>query len=147
MTNEEWYKYTEKILRSYRRNVESALRVQEELDILRECGDMAGMRYAEGHASGSGDPVLSYVMRAEGLENKLKRIKRRVRVVERLREDLRNGEIITVTSSRNLLRILTEHYIDGLTVTEFLRITSWVRSTFYARRRELVMIAGEYLRA
>ncbi len=93
MTNEEWYKYTEKILRSYRRNVESALRVQEELDILRECGDMAGMRYAEGHASGSVDPVLSYVMRAEGLENKLKRIKRRVRAVERLREDLRNGEI------------------------------------------------------
>ncbi len=147
MTNEEWYKYTEKILHSYRRNVESALRLQEEIDILRECGDMAGVRYAEGHTSGSGDPVLSYVMRVEGLESRLKRIKRRVRAVEKLREDLRNGEIITVTSPRNLLRILTEYYIDGLTVTEFLRITSWVRSTFYARNRELVMIAGEYLRA
>ncbi len=147
MTNEEWYKYTEKVLHSYRRNVESALRVQQELDILRECGSMAGMKYAEGGISGSGNPVLSYVMRAEGLENKLKRILRRVLAVERLREDLQNGGVITVTKPRNLLRILTEYYIDGLTVTEFLRQTSWVRSTFYARKRELVMIAGEYLRA
>ena len=147
MTNEEWYKYTEKVLRSYRRNVESALRVQEELDILRECGSMAGMKYAGGHTSGSGDPVLSYVMRSEGLENKLKRIMRRVKAVEKLREDLRNGEIITITSPRNLLRILTEYFIDGLTVSEFLRQTSLVRSTFYVRKRELVTIAGEYLRA
>lgn len=147
MTNEEWYKYTEKVLHSYRRNVESALGVQEEIDILRECGDIARMRYAEGHSSGSVDPVLLFVMRVEGLENKLKRIMRRVKAVEKLREDLRNGEVITVTKPRNLLRILTEHFIDGLTVTEFCRQTSWVRSTFYARRRELVMIAGEYLRA
>ena len=36
---------------------------------------------------------------------------------------------------------------EYLTVSEFLSIHNWVRSTFHARKHELVLIAGEYLRA
>ena len=59
---------------------------------------------------------------------------------------LEKGRVITVTKPRNLLLILDGYYIPGLTVNEFLTVFSWSRSIFYVRRRELVMVTGEYLR-
>ena len=148
MRAKEYYRYTERVLYSYRHNVEMSGKLSGELDMLRAKGDMSGQSYGNaGRVSGVSDPVLSYVMKAEELEHKLKRVMRRVKAVDSLREDLRLGKVITITSPRNLLRILAEHYIDGVTVSEFLRYTHWVRSTFYARKHELVLIAGEYLRA
>ena len=148
MRAKEYYRYTEKVLYSYRHNVEMSEKLLGELDMLRAKGDMIGQSYGNaGSISGVSDPVLSYVMKVEGLEHKLKRVIRRVKAVDSLREDLRTGKVITITSPRNLLRILAEHCIDGVTVSEFLRYTHWVRSTFYARKHELVLIAGEYLRA
>lgn len=148
MRAKEYYRYTENVLYSYRHNVEMSEKLLGELDMLRAKGDMIGQSYGNaGSISGVSDPVLSYVMKVEGLEHKLKRVIRRVKAVDSLREDLRTGKVITITSPRNLLRILAEHCIDGVTVSEFLRYTHWVRSTFYARKHELVLIAGEYLRA
>ena len=148
MTNEEYYRYTEKVLHSYKRNVGTSEKLAEELDMLREVGDIQGQSYGNAvNMSAVSDPVLAYVIKVESIEKKLKRIKRRVKAVDRLREDLRECKVITIASPRNLLRILTEYYIEGLTVNEFLSIHNWIRSTFYVRKRELVIIAGEYLRA
>ena len=147
MTNEEYYRYTEKVLYSYKNNVNVSEKLIGELDMLRNAGDISGQSYGNsGKVSGILDPVLAYVMRVEGLESKLKRVMRRVKAVDTLREDLRNGNVITVTSARDLLKILNEHYIEKQTVSAFLGIHNWVRSTFYARKHELVLIAGEYLR-
>ena len=81
------------------------------------------------------------------LERRLRRMTRRVIAVESLREDLRKGAVVTITSPRNLQTILEDYYMAGSTVRDFLEMTHWVRSTFYVRRRELVIITGEYLRA
>ena len=79
------------------------------------------------------------------LEASLGRQMRRVKAVDQMRKDLEAGKVITITSPRNLLKILESYYVAGVSVREFLEITHWVRSTFYVRRRELVMITGEYL--
>lgn len=81
------------------------------------------------------------------LEVRLKRVMRRVSAVDRLREDLVNGRVITVTKPENLVLVLDKYYIAGVTIYEFLNTFHWSRSIFYVRRRELVMITGEYLRA
>lgn len=143
------YRYAEKVLYSYRPNLEEASTLELELDILREAGDVKAQQYEQisGKVSGISDPVSDYVSEVMRLEARLKRVMRRVSAVDRLREDLVNGCVITNTKPKNLLLILDKFYIAGVTVYEFLSTFHWSRSIFYVRRRELVMITGEYLRA
>ena len=148
MTDEE-YRYAERVLYRYKGQREKCAELASEVAILRERGDLRGQDYnacAGVHGSIS-DPVARYVEEVMKLEGRLRRMTRRVKAVDRLREDLRNRAVITITSPRNLLRILEDYYMAGVTVSDFLAVTHWVRSTFYVRRRELVMVAGEYLRA
>ncbi len=146
MTDDE-YRYAEKVLYSYRRNVETSERLSEELRRLWASGDVHGQSYGQIATGGSGDPVARHVDEILRVEARLKRILRRVKAVDEMRKDLREGNVITITSGRNLLLILDGYYIPCLTVNEFLTAFCWSRSIFYVRRRELVMITGEYLRA
>ena len=146
MTDDE-YRYAEKVLYSYRRNVETSERLSEELRRLWASGDVHGQSYGQIATGGIGDPVARHVDEILRVEARLKRILRRVKAVDEMRKDLREGNVITITSGRNLLLILDGYYIPCLTVNEFLTAFCWSRSIFYVRRRELVMIAGEYLRA
>ncbi len=148
MTEQE-YRYAEKVLYSYRRDNEKASTLSAELEILREAGDVRVQSYngLVENVQGISDPVASHVEKVMSLERRLKRVLRRVKAVDQMREDLQNDRVITITSKRNLLLILDGYYIPCLTVNEFLTAFCWSRSIFYVRRRELVMIAGEYLRA
>ena len=146
MTGNE-YRYAEKVLYGYRRNAETAARLSEELRSLREVGDVHGQSYGQSIRGGKSDPVARHVDEVMSLEGRLKRVMRRVEAVDRMREDLRTGNVITITTGKNLLLILDEYYISGRTASEFVSVYRCSRSMFYVRRRELVMIAGEYLRA
>ncbi len=145
MTEKE-YGYAERALYSYRRNKEKASTLAAELEILREAGDVHGQGYGQTAAVLNADPVARHVDEVMRLESRLRKVMRRVTAVDRMREDLRNGKVITITKPRNLLLILDGYYIPGATVNEFLTVFCWSRSIFYARRRELVMVTGEYLR-
>ncbi|MBQ3447314.1 MAG: hypothetical protein IJG37_06710 [Synergistaceae bacterium] len=143
------YRYTERVLYRHKDTEKKCEELALEIAELRVKGDVQGQRYnacAGVHGSVS-DPVARHVEEVLRMERRLRRMSRRMRVVESLRDDLRNGGVVTVTHPRNLLRILEDYYIAGSTVLEFLELTHWVRSTFYVRRRELVMVTGEYLRA
>lgn len=146
MTENE-YRYAEKVLYSYRRNNETCAGLSEELQALREAGDVHGQSYGQIAAGGGNDPVARHVDEVMRIESRLKRIQRRVSAVDEMRKDLRAGNVITITKPKNLLLILDGYYIPGATVNEFLTAFCWSRSIFYVRRRELVMIAREYLRA
>ncbi len=148
MTDDE-YRYAEKVLYSYRQDNEKASILAAETDILREAGDVRVQSYnvSGGSVQSISDPVARHVEKVMSLERKLKRVLRRVKAVDRMREDLQNDRVITITSKRNLLLILDGYYIPCVTAREFLSVVRWSRSIFYVRRRELVMIAGEYLRA
>ncbi len=133
----------------YKREAEKCAELAVEIAAMREKGDVQGQNYrADIKASGvMSDPVARHVETIITLERKLSCLSRRVRAVDQLREDLAKKSVITITSPRNLLRILEEYYIAQATVSEFLIQTHWVRSTYYVRRRELVILMGEYLRA
>ena len=148
MTDDE-YRYAEKVLYSYRRDNEKVSTLAAELEILREAGDVRVQSYnvSGGNVQGISDPVARHVEKVMSLERRLKRVLRRVKAVDVMREDLQNDRVITITSKRNLLLILDGYYIPCVTAREFLSAVRWSRSVFYVRRRELVMIAGEYLRA
>ena len=143
------YRYAERVLYRHKDSVKKCAEMASEIAELRAKGDVPVQSYkacAGVHGSVS-DPVARHVEEIMRQERRLQRMVRRVQAVESLREDLRNGAVITITSPRNLLKILEDYYMAGTMVSDFLTSTHWVRSTFYMRRRELVIITGEYLRA
>lgn len=148
MTDDE-YRYAEGVLYGYKRQAKKCEELAFEIATLSAKGDIHGQSYSAsvGVHGATSDPVARHVEEVMTLERRLRRMMRRVEVIDRLREDLHSGEVITITSPRNLIKILEDYYMAGSTVSEFLAATHWVRSTFYVRRRELVMITGEYLRA
>ena len=145
---EKEYRFTECVMYGYKRDAEKCADLALEIDALRGNGDVQGQNYSAdiNNHGGVSDPVARHVEKIMKLEHKLKRLLRRVGAVTRLRENLTTENIITITKPRNLLKILDDYYIAKATVSEFLRQTHWGRSAFYMRRRELVMLAGEYLR-
>ena len=146
---EKEYRYAERVMYGYKREAEKCAELAVKIATMREKGDVQGQNYrADINAhSLTSDPVARHVETIMKLEHRLSCLSRRVRAVDQLREDLTMESVITITSPRNLLRILEDYYIAQATVSEFLIQTHWVRSTYYVRRRELVMLMGEYLRA
>lgn len=142
------YRYTERVLYMHKDTVRKCAEIALEIATLRAKGDVQGQSYkaCAGVHGGVSDPVARHVEEVLRMERRLRRMCRRVKAIESLRDDLRSSSVITVTRPCNLLRILEDYYLAWSTVLEFLEKTRWVRSTFYVRRRELVMIAGEYLR-
>ena len=147
MTAEKRYKVAEKVLRGYSSNVDEATKLMEEVSRLRDGGDVHAQSY-EVHTGSGGvsDPVAEYVSRLMRAEHRLAVLMRRISVVDRLRADLLAGNVITTTSPRNLILILEMHYISGLTVSEVVSFLRWSRSIFFVRRKELLSLAGEYIR-
>ena len=147
MTDEE-YRYAERVLYQHKGTVMKCAELSAEIAEMRSKGDIQGQSYnsCAGVQGGVSDPVARHVEEIMRLERRLRRMTRRVLAVESLREDLRKGAVVTITSPRNLQTILEDYYMAGSTVRDFLEMTHWVRSTFYVRRRELVIITGEYLR-
>ena len=148
MTDKE-YRYAERVLYGYKGQAEKCAELRLKIAELRAKGDVQGQSYnfGSGVHSTVSDPVSRHVGEVMKLEASLRRQMRRVKAVDQMRKDLEAGKVITITSPRNLLKILEGYYVAGSTVREFLEATHWVRSTFYVRRRELVMITGEYLRS
>ena len=148
MSDDEYYRYAEKCLYGYRRNEERAEQLREELRQLRDAGDVKAQSYGlqNSGAGGYSDPVGMYVENIERAEHALHRLERKVKPIARLRNDLQEGSVITVTSPHNLIRVMEEYFFENKKVMEFLRITRWGRSTFFNRRYELVSLTLENLR-
>ncbi len=147
-SNDKVYKYAEKCLYSYRKNEAKALQLREEIGQLRETGDVRCQSYElqSGMNGVNSDPVGRYVESLERLEQQIFRLERKVKPIAGLRQDLKQGTVITVTSAKNLLLVMEGYYFECQTVSRFLSVMRWARSTFFNRRSELLSLTVEYLK-
>ena len=146
MKNETRYRYIEAFLKGYIRDSLSLLKCQNELAKLAVKGDVNCQQYDQRVKTiNSSDPVSRHAEAIINLEQKIARLKSRVDAVDMLRDKLDRGDVNAITSPRKLLQLLDDHYIGGCSMREFLRINHWGRSIFYARRRELLTVAEDYL--
>ena len=138
------YRYAEKCLRRYPRNVILTAVLSEKIAVLKSSSDIHVQDYGGrvNSSAGYADPVNSYVHRLLDLERRLSVIERSTLPITRLQEDLLSS---SETMSRHYLRILQDFYFGGHTVSWMLGQTRWSRSTFYSRRFSVVRLAAEYL--
>lgn len=142
-----FYRAIENTLCSYIRDSLLIKKYQAELDQVIMAGDVKCQQYSqEKKVGGNSDPVACHVDKIIALERKIYKLSTQINAIDRLREDLKNETVITLSNPANLLLILNEYYINVLRQREFLRMVRWSRAIFYARRNELIIIAGNYLR-
>ncbi len=141
--NKHIYRYAEKCLYSYRKNLSLLEGFSNELEILRSCGDVHAQDYSGriNSSAGNADPIHGYVHKILTLERKIESLIRRTKPITCLHEYLQSS---LDTMHKHYLRILELYYFAHIPITRIIEITRWNRSTFYSRRYSLVCIAVSY---
>ena len=99
-----------------------------------------GQNY-DGHAiNGVSDPVSEVTARIIAIEGRITRLERKVKGVERLRDDL-SGSDLRYSQMRQILELKYINHEDNIETQEAMAISS---STFWRRVRELLYIARKY---
>ena len=142
------FRYVEKRLYTYIYDLEKLQELQSRLEYLRGSGSVHAQGYDAINAGGGlySDPVSEYYDQIERAERAVRKMRRRVEPVRRLLEDLNNPDALDVSRNSYHMAILEKFYFQKIPMTEFLRLTHWSRTAFYARRLDLVNRARGYLR-
>ena len=129
--------YIERCLYDYKANVAKLEMMQEELDDLMS---LHGQSYEIFKSHGEADPVANAVNQRLKLEIKIKEIKRRIKPVEKLIEDLK-GTSLRVRQMAEILRLRYFQHEDKTIIMEKLAVSS---STLWRRTNELIALAERY---
>ena len=137
------YRHVEKCLRGYKINTARLEQLRAELIDLQAESDIHAQDYSGRMMSVAvgADPVSSYVQRKLTLEHRIFVLEKHTQPIKLLREDLQRS---TDSASRNMLLVLEQYYLAGVSMTRLLEVTGWNRSTFYSRRLSLVTLAVSY---
>ena len=129
---------TEKILWNYRRNVKE----KEELgDLYSEMESVYGHSYEVHGQNVISDPVFETVKRKLRAEEKITRLEREIKAVEKLKEKLPPDEMETYQMGQ----ILRYRYINHLEAVEVMRQVGMSKSTYWKRKVGLLRLADKYV--
>ena len=141
------YRYAEKCLYEYKRNLAGLKVLREDLRVLQAGTDVHAQNYqlTFGFSGTVSDPVHARLVKIEKLEERIKWLERVTKPIELLIGDLTAPEVLEYSNSKGLMEILRLVYFGqnpADAVIEELKIT---RRTFYRQRRELVNMTISYL--
>ena len=129
--------FVEHCLYEYKENKASLEAMRFEISDLKS---VHGQNY-DGHViNGVSDPVGDVTARIIALEGRIARIERKVRGVERLRDDLK-GSDLRYSQMRQILELKYINHEDNIEVQETIAISV---STFWRRVHDLLHIARKY---
>lgn len=139
------FRYTEKLLYDYRRNVARLDVLREDLRVKRITGDIHGQRYdrpVDGVHAVS-DPVFAYIEQLERIEEQIKMLERKTAPITRLLTEMRDtGER---SKSYEQLKIFELYYVSEYTVQDVIDELNLSRTAFFRRKNALVYKAQDYL--
>ena len=147
MSEQNKYRYAEKCLYEYKRNLAGLKVLREDLRVLQAGTDVHAQNYqlTFGFSGTVSDPVHARLVKMEKLEERIKWLERVTKPIELLIGDLTAPEVLEYSNSKGLMEILRLVYFGqnpADAVIEELKIT---RRTFYRQRRELVNMTISYL--
>ena len=147
MKHKDRFRYAEKWLYGYTKNLACLDTLRGDLQIYRVGSDVHAQNYSNPFSSlgEPSSPVHSYVVSMETLEERIKYLERWTNPITRLINDLNSSYSLTGSKNTDLLQILNLMYIGEnppKQVKDELKISD---RTFTRRRRDLVKIAIGYL--
>ena len=147
MKQKDKFRYAEKCLYEYKRNIACLEILREDLRVERAGSDVHVQNYQyEINFSGTpSNPVQARVIKLEQLEERITKLERWTKPITQLMKDLTSAESLDTSHNKELYEVMKLMYFGKNppdAITEELRIA---RRTFARRRRELVLTAISYL--
>ena len=141
------FRYAEKCLYEYKRNIAALDVLREDLRVEKVGTDVHAQSYQLNFGFGGepSNPVESRLIKIENLENKIRILERYTKPVTQLMTDLNAPENLIGSENKILLDILKLLYFGKNTVEAILDELHIARRTFTRKRRDLVLLTADYL--
>jgi len=147
MNDKNKFRYAEKCLYEYKRNIAALDVLRDDLKIERASTDVHAQSYqlSFGFNSEPSNPPESRLIKIENLESKIKLLERRTKPITQLMADLNAPENLKGSDNKLLLDILKLLYFGKNTINAIMNELYISRRTFARKRRDLVLLAADYL--
>ena len=147
MKERDKFRYAEKCLYEYKRNVAGLRVLREDLRVMKSGLDVHAQSYQmtigfEGEVS---NPVHARVVRIEGVEERIRKLERVVEPIKQLVEDITAPEVLDYSENKGLIEILRLVYFGRNPIEAVIEELKITRRTFFRQRRELVNMTISYL--
>ena len=147
MNKDEKFKFAEKCLYEYKRNLACLEVLKEDLRVAESGTDVKAQNYQytfsfSGEVS---DPVSARYSKIETLQNRIHYLERLTRPITNMITDFSTSDALKGSHYKDLLQVLRLRYFGGNTPDAVMAELNIAKRTFFKRRRELVFFAGYYL--
>ena len=147
MKERDKFRYAEKCLYDYKRNVAGLRVLREDLRVVRAGLDVHAQNYqcTLDFTGAVSNPVHSRLVKIESIEERIRQLERYTRPIGQLIEDITAPEVLKYSENKNLMEILRLMYFGKNPPDSVMEELKLGRRTFYRQRRELVNITISYL--
>ena len=147
MDQKDKFRFAEKCLYEYKRNMACLEVLKEDLYVARSDTDVKGQnyQYTLDFTGGVSDPVSARLIKIENLECRIKYLERLTAPINVLMRDLTNEDVLNGSYNAELMSVLRLMYFGGNTPEAIIDELKISRTTFFKKRRALVCIAICYL--
>ncbi len=147
MKQKDKFRYAEKCLYEYKRNMACLDVLREDLRVLEASTDVHAQNYQYQFTETNepSNPVEARQIKIEMLQDRIRRLERYTKPITKLIEDFTSPNVLSGSNNEAMMEVLNLMYFGGNTpdvITDELKIT---RRTFFRRRRELVFTTIDYL--
>ena len=149
MTEKEMLQYIDECLEDYPSNLTRIEVLNRDLSELRASSDVHAQNYLVIRNKDSkirhSDPVVSYVLKIERLEEEIKRLQRITEPISKMIQDLKTPYASEDSLNNDYIKILGLYYFGRNPVQIILDITQWSRAAFFRKKKQLALLAKNYL--
>ena len=147
MKKNDKFKFAEKCLYEYKRNVACLEVLKDDLRVAEADTDVRAQNYQYTFTSGGevSDPVSARLMKIETLKERIKYLERHTNPITTLMNDLTTPEALNGSRNQDLMQVLRLMYFGGNTPDAIMEALNIARTSFFRLRRELVYVVICYL--
>ena len=147
MKQKDKFRYAEKCMYEYKRNMACLEILREDLRVERTGTDVhvQNYQYTFNFTGDPSNPVQARLMKIEQLEERIRKLERWTKPITMLKSDLTSPESLDTSHNKELYEVMELMYFGNNQPDAIIEELKVARRTFYNRRRELVCIAISYL--
>lgn len=147
MNVEEYYRYAEKCLYDYPKNLACLEVLREDLRVEKAGIDVHAQnyQYTLDFTGDPSDPVHERMVRIETIEEKIRILERFTQPITRLIQDLTASYIREGSAKAEMYSLMEMYYFGQNSITEVMSELHMSRRNMYYRRQELVKMAMGYM--
>ena len=147
MKQKDKFRYAEKCLYEYKRNMACLEILREDLRIERAGSDVhvQNYQYTIDFNCIHSNPVQARMIKIEQLEERIRKLERWTKPITQLEKDLTSAESLDTSRNKELYEVMKLMYFGKNPPDAIIEELKIARRTFYNRRRELVYTAISYL--